>query len=135
MVDEMSSSGRAYPKVEIEQVNDWRGSCSLTCNEFPLWTRHHRTRTPPWSSTLSTMGDCRLSCAWASCQFLVHVITPTPDQVAEVLPRSRPDLEVFIHNSRSNPPSATRSWPPRNRPRQALGFLAAVAGSGQAGGS
>ncbi|MDR3315602.1 MAG: DAK2 domain-containing protein [Coriobacteriales bacterium] len=84
-----------YPKVEIEQINDWEGSAYLYCTEFLL---HSQTLAVDAAvDFLTSLGDCELLVG-SHPDFKVHVHTNEPGTVLSYMTERGQVAEVHIHN-------------------------------------
>ena len=135
-VDSADAKAAVSSKVAIELNDDWEGSRYRYCNEFLFHANDESFDRDAALAFLATMGDCELLVGEYP-DFKVHVHSNTPDKVLAYMLERGQIFEVFIHNmdleahERTAKIAADKAAEEK-APKKPLGFVAVVAGSGEA---
>ena len=135
-VDSADAKAAVSSKVAIELNDDWEGSRYRYCNEFLFHANDESFDRDAALAFLATMGDCELLVGEYP-DFKVHVHSNTPDKVLAYMLKRGQIFEVFIHNmdleahERTAKIAADKAAEEK-APKKPLGFVAVVAGSGEA---
>ena len=135
-VDSADAKAAVSSKVAIELNDDWEGSQYRYCNEFLFHANDESFDRDAALAFLATMGDCELLVGEYP-DFKVHVHSNTPDKVLAYMLERGQIFEVFIHNmdleahERTAKIAADKAAEEK-APKKPLGFVAVVAGSGEA---
>ena len=135
-VDSSDAKAAVSSKVAIELNDDWEGSQYRYCNEFLFHANDESFDRDAALAFLATMGDCELLVGEYP-DFKVHVHSNTPDKVLAYMLKRGQIFEVFIHNmdleahERTAKIAADKAAEEK-APKKPLGFVAVVAGSGEA---